>query len=510
MENEKTEKNESFLNVTLKNSEEEKEDIIISFSGIIKQLKRFLLIWLAVAILAGVLIPTGYAVFASDQLKVLNAVISFNYDGIESGKDPNGRTFDVNTLKNPAVIEKALTDLGEDMEQLENIRQGIIIEGIRPTDAIDKITMYQSIYQQGNLTAGEKMLEVKIYPTQFIVTFNYSATDYKGTRAVEVFNTILTSYSEYFFDTYGFNKALGSAVTTLDYNDYDYAQAVDVFDSTLSTLQDYVNGLSSSDSTRFRASSTGNTFADLSESIGTLREVDLDVISSYINIHTITKDKETLLAYYDYRVEQLNRQKKIAEDELKTVTEAIADYEKDTIIIYGDKQDTSQYTQASAEYDNLINRKISAQKTVSTAAQRIDMYQKRITELNKNKTSASKEKIERVEADLQTLSEKINVLLQKVNDTANEYYETVYLSNSYNILVPASSSALHTAKSIIKAAMEPVLIVEALFFVIYFAAAFISALIADNRKKNKNNPVQQEFISAEPAVSVKTEEETKE
>ncbi len=474
-----------YLNVTLENENKEDEnEIIISFSGIVRQLKRFLLIWLAVSIIIGLLIPVGYAVFASDQHKNLSALVSFNYDGIEKGKAPDGSTFDPYSIKNPAVIEKALTSLGNDLTELESIRQGISIEGIVPADAQDKITMYKSIYEQGNLNAGEKMLEVKVNPTQFKVTFNYSQTTFAGQDAVELFNTILTCYSEYFFETYGFNQALGSAVNVLDYTDYDYAQAIDVFDSTLSTLQDYVNTLSKEDTTRFRSTTTGYTFSDLSNSITTIKDVDLDVISSYVTVNTVTKDKTTLLAYYNYRIENLKRQKKIAEDELKSVTESLEKYEKDTIIIYGDNQDTSEYTQASAAYDNLITRKINAQKSVSTYAQQIDQFEKRVADLN-GKAAANKSKMEKVESDLEALSKKVNDLLKKVNDTANEYYETVYLSNAYSILVPASTSALVTTKSIIKASMEPLLILEALVFVVYFGVAFLTALVVETRKKRE-------------------------
>lgn len=487
-----------YLNVTLESEKKENsEEVILSFSGIIRQLKRFLLIWLAVSIVVGVLVPAGYAIFASDQHKNLSALVSFNYDGIEKGKAPDGSTFDPYSIKNPAVIEKALTSLGQDLTELESIRQGISIEGIIPADAQDKITMYKSIYEQGNLNAGERMLEVKVNPTQFKVLFNYSKTSFQGRDAVELFNTILTCYSEYFFETYGFNQALGSAVMALDYEDYDYAQAIDVFDSTLSTLQDYVNSLSSEDTTRFRSNTTGYTFADLSKSISTIREVDLDVISSYITVNTVTKDKNTLLSYYNYRIENLERQKKIAEDELKVVTDSLEKYEKDTIIIYGENQDTSQYTQASVAYDDLINRKINAQKSVSTYAQKIDQYQKRVNDLN-GKNAANNSKMKKVEEDLESLSTKISELLKKVNDTANDYYETVYLSNSYSILVPASTSALVTTKSIIKAAMEPLLILEALIFVAYFGVSFMTALVIDTRKKREQLARVSEMKTANP------------
>ena len=490
-----------YLNVTLESeSEKDKSEIIISFSGIIKQLKRFLLIWLVISIIVGVLTPICYGLFNSKEQKKLTALISFTYSGIENGKAPDGRTFDVNTVKSPTVIENALLAMGEDMTELEEIRQGIYIEGVVPDDTIEKITMYKTIYDQGSLTAGKEMLDVKVYPTRFVVYFDYSNTTFDGQRAVELMNNILTCYSDYFFEKYGFNDALGSAVNALDYKEYDYSQAIDVFDSALSTLQDYVSTLSSKDNSRFRSIATGYTFSDLAESIATIRDVDLDVISSYIVVNTVTKDKDTLLAYYNYRVENLNRQKKISEDELKTVKEAIEQYEKDTIIIYGEKQDTSQYTEASEEYDNLINRKISAQKSVSSYSQKIDKYQKRISELN-GTTVASKAKMEKVEAELEDLSNKVSNLLELVNQTADEYYETIYLANAYNILVPANTSGLITLKSIIKSAIPICLVLEGLIFVLYLGIAFVKSLIEENKaNKEKTAPAVPASAGTVPAV----------
>ncbi len=475
-----------YLNVTLQNPEEEKEEIIISLSGIFKQLKRFLLIWLAIALIIGILVPVYYAVFAADQHKNLTATVSFNYSGIEKGKAPDGSDFNASaSMKNPAVLEKALTAMNLDLSLLESVRQNISVEGVIPPNAQDKINMYKSIYEEGNLNAGEKMLEVDVNPTKYNLTFNYSGTGLEGKVAVELFNTILTSYSEYFFEMYGVNQALGNAISTLDYTEYDYSQAVDVFDSTLDRIETYLDNLSKTDKTRFCSTTTGHTFSDLSESVAMIRNVDLDVLTSYITVNNVTKDKVSLEAYYNYRIEELTRNKKVAEDELKTVTDSIKNYEKDTIIVYGGEgQDVSEYTQSSDAYNDLINQKIEAQKKVSNYEQQIQKAQERLTKM-KSTSAASKKQVKKIEEDLASLNEKINQLMEEVNATAEEYYKTVYLANAYSILVPASSSALVTVKNIIGSSEETILILEAILFVLYFGTSFVLALIEENKNRKK-------------------------
>ena len=81
--------------------------------------------------------------------------------------DPNGRDFKVETIKNPNVIESALTDLNLEIEQLEYVRQGITITGITPKDTVARLTQYSNVINKnGNIAAAEKILETTYFPTQ--------------------------------------------------------------------------------------------------------------------------------------------------------------------------------------------------------------------------------------------------------------------------------------------------------------------------------------------------------
>lgn len=481
-------KEQHYLNVTLNNEDNHKDDVVISFSGIFRKFKKYFLVWLITAIVACIITLIGSAIFSSDQHKSMTALVSFTFDGIEEGLDPDGNKFDVNSLKNPFVIESALTKLGYPLDELEDIRQGISIEGIIPTDAIDRITTYKSVYENatsGALSAAQAMLDVTYYPTQYKVKLNYSETSFGNEEAVEIFNTVLECYRDYFFETYGYNKALGSAVTALDYTTYDYAEAVDVFDSTLQVLKNYVSNLAEEDTTRFRSSNTGYTFADLSEAIKTIQEMDLDKISSYVTVNNVTRDKDSLIDYYQYRIDALNREKTIASENLATITKSIDTYQKDTIMIFGNGTDNTntQQTQASAQYDLLIKQKISAQNNVSTATQRINFYNQRIKAL-KEKPVGSDAKIEHVEERLSDLNAKVSNLIDNINKTADEYYTTVAFANAYNVLVPASSSSVvHSIRNVIEDSINLLFIIEALLVVVYVCVAFVNAVADENKKK---------------------------
>ncbi|MGN0622167.1 MAG: lipopolysaccharide biosynthesis protein [Porcipelethomonas sp.] len=480
-------KDERYLNITLKNDDNDNDNgFSLSISSIIVMMKKFFSVWIAISIIMALIVFVFSAVNHKASRLPLTALVSFTYEGIESGLDPSGNSFDINSMKSPTVIEAALTELERPLDELESIRKNITFEGIMPDDAVDRISAYKSIFDNSSnssLAAAQAMLETSYYPTQYKVYFDYANTNYSGQEAAQIINTILKCYRDYFLKQFGYNEAMGNAITSVDYDVYDYAEAVDVFDSTLKTMKNYVSNLSASDTTRFRSNTTGYTFSDLSEAISTLQTIDLDVISSYITVNNITKDKESLMTYYQYRIDSLERSKKVYEDQLAAINDSIDNYQKDTITILGNENegvDTSS-TIASPAYDKMFEEKLQKQTELSTAKQQIVYYQERMDAL-KDKPAGTSAQAEKVVSDLSALNDKINKLIDDVNKTSNEYYENVAYSNAYNILVPANSSEISTVKNIISFSLVPLAVAEVCILVLYFGASFVMAIIYENKK----------------------------
>ena len=486
---------EKNISLILKQPEDESETVTISFGSIFRQMKRYLLVWIVLAAVLAML-TTSFVFLFSGRIVTssITALVSFNYSGIESGKAPDGSTFDVNKIKSPNVIENALDDVGESSSLSENIRSNISIKGIIPDDALDKISLYQSVYSQGGsaaLDAVNSLLAIGYYPSYYVINFDYATAGITIDDGKKILDRILENYQDYFFRTYGYNEALGSSVVAVDYKDYDYPEAVDVFNSTLDSLEQYVQKLSNDDTTNFRSNETGYTFSDLLTTIDTVKSADLDALSSYITINNITNDKEMLLTYYQYRIEEMERERKVSQSELDSVTNSINEYEKDTLLVFGNgngaENGETTYQQASEKYDELINQKIEIQDSVSRCSQRIEYYKDRISAMNEN-SGTVKVDSEEVEKELSSLYDKIKDLIDVTNKTADEYYETVTFANAYNILVPATGNAPQVTAG---GLAMPILIIEAVLFVVYLGVSFIRAIVLDNRanKKKKESEV---------------------
>lgn len=503
-------KPEQNLNIILKN-DEEKSDVIVSIGTILRKLRKYVLIWLVVAAIVFAAIFGSTTIDTMHRKPTLTALVSFTYDGIEKGLDPAGQDFNKEMIKNPVVIEKALTRLEMPLDELDNIRHGIKIEGLIPADAMDEILTYKNVYENANsnnLQAAQAMLDVPYFPTEYKVSFNYSETSFNRSTSVEIINTILEEYKTYFFETYGYNETLGNAVTAVDISSYDYSESIDVLRTSLDTMSNYLSQLSKDDKTRFRSSVTGYTFDDLYEAVETVRSIDLDKASSYINVNNLTKDKSSSIAYYEYRINDLNRHKTSVEEQLASVKESINAYEKDQIIIFGNGTDgtDTQSTQGSAQYDLMIEQKLTLTNDLATTKQSINYYRERRDALQKS-SSNDKDKIKQVDEQLENVNSKISELIEDVKKTADDYYENVTFQNAYNILVPASNTMRSTLSVVMNNVKTPLILGEGAVFAVYFMIAFIEAIKTDSFDRKKKKKKEEEITVTEESENEDNKEE---
>ncbi len=496
------------VNLIVKNEEERKEEVVVSLAAIFRKLKKYFAVWFMTSVIIGGLVSGVSIFFSTTSSTPVRALVSFSHNGIDKGKNPDGSVFNANNMKNPLVIDRALQACNMEPDLLDVVRRDITIEGIVPENVYDRLTTYRNILDTattGQMSAANAMLDLSWHPTQFKIIFNYKDAKVTRSEAVQLLNAILDSYRQYYFEQYGYNEALGNVLNTVDYTEYDYAEAVDMFRSSLNSLSRYVSSLASDDTSRFRSTVTGLTFADLKTNISAIKDLDLDLISSYLNLNNITKDKDRLQAYYEYRIENLELQQKTDEDTLEAVNNAFDSYEKDQVIIFSDSVANTESTISSDEYDKLINRKITAQNDLSETKQQINYYKERLATLRKT-TIGSTDKIKKIEKDLASVDKKIKALVQSVNDTADDYYQNVSLANSFKVLVPATADITTTVTSGISKAIIPAFGLEALLFVAYLITAFAEALKAETAKRNAALGIVTED-TAESSVAEEAEKE---
>ena len=106
-----------------------------------------------------------------------------------------------------------------------------------------------------------------------------------------------------------------------------------MLDKRLVSLRSYLTTLTSLDNTRFVSESTGYTFSDLVDAIDAVRSEDINWITSYIVSNNITKNRQELIDYYEYRIEDAQRELNQRQSRLYTLASQIESYKKTMAVL---------------------------------------------------------------------------------------------------------------------------------------------------------------------------------
>lgn len=458
---------------------------ILSGKSLFYYLKKFFIPWL---ITAAVIIAATLGINITKQIinGQITTNVNFGYDGIESGLDPTGNKLDIDQLKSKDIISESVKELNIEDADIDAIYSSITVSGVVPSNVIDRITAYTPIYSSDEIVSSKNIQDTSYYPTQYSITINCRKARLSQGESERLLNKMTENYADFFLDSYGYNKSLENAVKSIDYSEYDYVDAITVFDTSLESLQNYIDELSEKDTIRFRSEVSGYTFADLSKSIDVIRNEDLDWISSYITLNNVTKDKKNLIANYKFKIEEYGRTKTIYEEKLAAIEETISGYEKNSILIFGNATDgtNAALNQSSDTYDNLISEKVRTQTNLSATEQRIALYQERVKSLESGKSVSGSEQT--VEDSLSKISDKIETLIDSVNTTATDYYEEVLFANAFKVISPASASVANVIKLTVSESETLIVALEFIAAALYIVAATVAVYVPDSIKQKIN------------------------
>lgn len=417
----------------------EQIDLINVVSNMAKR-KRAYRYLMAIAVFAGILIGllvTGVK-YITGKSACAQAVITFQYDGIEDGLDPNGAAFDINKLKAPVVIEAALASLDNTEVSVEDVRQNIVIEGVIPEDAVERITVIKQMAEEdaGNY---EKILDVSYFPSQYVVSY-YKDWRMSGTETTEILNAVLESYRDWFLDTYTNTAVLTVTGNMINYQDYDYVEAVDIIKSQVDIMQSYV-AERLKDAPDFRSANTGLSFGDIRTSLNTIESIDLAKLVSYVENNNLTRDKQSLVEYYNYNIKEYTMDISELQSQLSTVQATIDSYVKDPVVIVSSQETTQEITQKDEYYDTLLEKKINLSNQIAQINTKLNKTYTLLNTLQSAGIQSTQKELEKADTMLASITSTLSDWAERIEDTTEEYYTTTQFSNAYKISVPAQYQA---------------------------------------------------------------------
>lgn len=481
-----TEEKNVLLTVVHKDNADERDGLVVDFGAIWKHVKRLFAVWLCLAVGIGSL-SGALALLLQNRFepKETKALITLS----------DNQAYDINKIKSPAVIEDALNEMGLDAEATEEFQNALTVQSIIPNDAYERMSMYYDMLSKNSTAVAivDALLDTQYQSSQYVISFEYASADLNADDGVEFLNHLLRAYQEYCAFNYNYNTPLSNPLTMIDYHDYDYAEAVNIFATTLDNIAAYLASFNSAESASFRSVETGFTFEDLKRSLSVLRDVNLDRVSSYIVIHSIsTYDAETEISYYEWMIENLTQQRAIQRTRLNSLTDSIDAYEKDSLIVISSPDGGSVVSGSqnlNSNYDAMIEQKLSTQAAIASYTRSISFYERVIEGFRQSGASSNSEDIEKVNEYLKILNDGVSQLVRNVSLTANEYYEKVAFSTEVCVLVPA---VVEKNPLISAFAVKMLLVVEFPLFALYLCWAFALGL-------REANPSEKESAEENPS-----------
>ena len=439
-----------------------KDEDEIDLLAIFKWMKKLFLLWLVLAVGAGA-IALAIGILTEKTIYIGDAQTLVGYsDGVPVGQ-----------VTSAQVIADAMDVLGIEADRMDDIRMNISISSVMSDKTNDLKTLYSSLITKSSEIdedAINTLLSTGGETTAYIISFDYHTAGFTREEGIDILNAVVDSYRNYVEVNYNFNDILGSSVTVLDYQEYDYSEAVSIFSDTLDGISSYLSRINSTDNIDFRSQKTGYSFSDLQQITATLQDVELDQANAYIVLNGLTKngaDRE--ITYYEWLIEETERSKAVEETRMAALNASIEAYEKDPVVY---AHEDTVLNSNDDYYDSLLQQKQDVQATISGYDRKIGYYEMLIENFKKG-ASLSDAKKEQAEKYLATLNEKLNKLIEDIKVTADEYYEKAAFYKTVRVKIPAVAEApTITHKSVIMVFG----ITEALLLVIYLGIAMVNGI----------------------------------
>lgn len=400
---------------------EERYEDEIDLMELIKVLIRgkFVIIGITLLILLGGAVGGFYL-----KNKSYNATtfITFNFQGIEKGQNPDGSAFDIGLMTSTAVLEKVYEKfpiLGDKGIRIENIKRAFSAEGVIPNLV--------------NKRAEEALKNNEDYAYN---PFNYKLSlNLTGDRKLDrqILESMIREYSDYF--NFRFNRTETLGKITNGFETYDYVEFIEIANNNVSRLKAF---LEEKKKINYRSQKYLMTFSDILTELNILESIEIKNLDSIVQNNNLTKDKTRLIDKYTTTIRELKLEKAKSNAEKEIIKDMLNNYKPSTTQVIVPNLEGS-LTESSGEsyYSKLISRATEAGVKVVSLDEEIKYIQQKIDEIRANGIEKT-EYINTADKLVKLVGDKLNNLIDKTNDITKEYKE-IYFSNMIKKITPVET-----------------------------------------------------------------------
>ena len=185
---------------------------------------------IAVALVSVVALPIKFF-YKSEE--VAQTTVEFLYEGIETGKDPDGNTLVTDNIISPSVLAKAISaaELDGVVSDVAGLRSEMRVEGVET----DEYLRLVKAAADGDENAKNTLRTYVMFPTRFnIIISEPSKLGLSDAQAKLLLNKVVESYLADFKTRYSVTNMLAEETFKLSEN--SVMEFVDIYDSYVSKL----------------------------------------------------------------------------------------------------------------------------------------------------------------------------------------------------------------------------------------------------------------------------------
>lgn len=352
---------------------------------------------------------------------------SIQFNGIEKGINPDNTRFVPIEIISPEVLNKVFKEIG--MEYKDEYEKNFSISPVLPGNIFETL-------KQKRIN-GE---DYTYFPNEFVVKIEID--DSIGLNK-EICERLASSYTDgyrkFFVENYSYPfRNLSDLEDYLKYEEYDYPEYKEIFDTQFKMIYSYLSILEKDDPAFI--SSKGYTFLELRESVRKLQRFDLNKINALVSKYYLSKDNNKLKIKYAYMIKRYALSKNAQEKnyEISNNLLNIVKANEKSVMLTGVGSDPVSLSVLNESYDELAKRATEAKSSSSNIDEEIARIQYELQKLD-GKDLGYTEEVNKAKKDVSDLASALQKDISNeiviIDDAVNEYFNFKYknvITSVYN------------------------------------------------------------------------------
>lgn len=421
---------------------ETSEAYVFSIKSVVQTLKdhaRFIMIMFMLFFMASVCGALLFNLITRTHTGYASALILFGFPEAEEGFDPLGNPLDVNMIRSPYVIGKALDQL--DMRELgitaDGVRSNLRIQHVVPHDTLDRILLIR----ESAIRLPERLMELEevfYHPTQYVLRLyrGEELATLDDQNMIDLLNEIAHQYRIYFVETYSEFQFMDVVIRHFDQTGYDYFEVVRILQHTINNMLSYVSALRDT-APDFRSPSTQMRFGDIRASLDMIRTVQVERVSALVYINNMSRNRDRAANLIEYDIIRMQMEYTVAQayaDDALFLVDEVYEHEH---WVFHHTGEAFIYRHATGVHDDLIRAVLRHRAIANQLAVDIEFYQGRVEALRAAQDPANPQDVQYVEETIQLIFTSLQEWEDIINETMEDFLTLELFRDAVRLVSPA-------------------------------------------------------------------------